>query len=456
MILHDVFGTALLIRAVEKQLLEGYKQRSFGGTVHTCIGQEVLPAYLAHVLNNDPIVFSNHRGHGHFIAHVQDYKLLFREFLGKVNAPASGIGGSQHLHADNFLSNGIQGNTSPFAVGAGFSRPAVIYLGDGTFGEGVLYEAFNLAKLTKSRILFVVEDNQISQTTPSHNVLAGDFSSKFSAFDIHCLEVDSADMDSLEKVVLSIPDEWNEHRVLGVIVRSYRLGAHSKGDDTRSMEIVDKLPDPLRIMAKALKLDYELEMSILQEKILSDWMAVVEEADQKMMQQKSRFSIDLKSIGWGKIEKDNSRINEHIRSAIDVALDKGGLFVGEDIVTCWNKGDRPYGGAFGVAYGLSDKHEKVIGTSISEAGICGFSAGHAYVSGHLSIAEIMFADFSTLIVDQMVNGVDKFLKMYGKIVPIPLVVRLPYGMGRGYGPTHSQSPFELFSVLTEVIVLRNI
>lgn len=65
----------------------------------------------------------------------------------------------------------------------------------------------------------------------------------------------------------------------------------------------------------------------------------------------------------------------------------------------------------------------------------------------LSIAEIMFADFSTLTVDQLYNGVDKYLKMFGTKLNVPLVVRLPYGMGRGYGPTHSQAPFEIFSGL---------
>ena len=45
----------------------------------------------------------------------------------------------------------------------------------------------------------------------------------------------------------------------------------------------------------------------------------------------------------------------------------------------------------------------------------------------------------------------KYLKMFGANLRIPLVIRLPYGMGRGYGPTHSQAPFEIFSGLTEVI-----
>ena len=83
----------------------------------------------------------------------------------------------------------------------------------------------------------------------------------------------------------------------------------------------------------------------------------------------------------------------------------------------------------------------------------GVAAGYSFASQRLAIAEIMFADFSSLIVDQVFNGFDKFRKMFGCDFPIPLAIRLPYGMGRGYGPTHSQTPLELFSSLSETVIL---
>lgn len=147
----------------------------------------------------------------------------------------------------------------------------------------------------------------------------------------------------------------------------------------------------------------------------------------------------------------DKRINYVIRDAISHALKMDALFIGEDIVTKWAADSSAYGGAFGVSLGLSEEFLNVVGTSISEAGLVGVAAGYAFASKKLAIAEIMFADFSTLIVDQLHNGVDKYKKMFGVDVKIPLVVRLPYGMGRGYGPTHSQAPFELFSGLTEIV-----
>ena len=446
-----IFRDALEIRALENKLLEAYAQRLFGGTVHTCIGQELLPVILASYAPDNAFIFSNHRGHGHFIAHTKDIRGLFREFLGKYNAPSGGVGGSQHLYATNFLSNGIQGNTAPFAVGVGLVRPTIIYLGDGTFGEGALYESLNLASYLKSDILFVVEDNGISQTTPSNTVNMGEIGAKFRAFNIPVTEADSAELDSLTLAMRACMDSKGGPRAL--VVKSYRLNSHSKGDDTRPPQTVSALPDPLQHLSKKLDLVFDREYGDVKTRVDEIFASVVTEEN-------SSFSQSLQFLPermlWSSFESYNPstiRVNESIRDSIGLMLDEGSLFIGEDIVTKWDVEDNPYGGAFGVALGLSEKFNNVIGTSISEAGIVGVGAGRAFGSGKLSVCEIMFGDFATLIVDQVVNGVDKFHKMFAKQLKIPLAIRIPYGMGRGYGPTHSQSPFELFAGLSEVRVV---
>ena len=447
----DFLDLGLTIRAAEITLLNGYKARHFGGTVHTCIGQEITPALLALNLNCSPFVFSNHRGHGHFIAHTGSYVSLFREFLAKNNSPSKGLGGSQHLFESNFLSNGIQGNTAPFAVGVGAIKPSVIYLGDGTFGEGVLYEAMNLSHLAHSKILFVVEDNCISQTTPSQLVLSGSIQSKFEAFNIPVLTVDSADVNDYIDLSSKLNSIWLESPILGLIVKSYRLNSHSKGDDSRSQDTISNLKDPLKILADILELDFSTLLDDKLDQVKLVWKKVLEESDQEY---KEIFRPVEKNVdtSWS-LNNSHLRINEHIRDAIDDSLNDDALFIGEDIVTKWNEQDSPYGGAFGVSLNLSEKHKNVIGSSISEAGIVGLAAGYSFASQRLAIAEIMFADFSSLIVDQVFNGFDKFRKMFGCDFPLPLAVRLPYGMGRGYGPTHSQTPIELFSSLSETILI---
>ena len=104
----------------------------------------------------------------------------------------------------------------------------------------------------------------------------------------------------------------------------------------------------------------------------------------------------------------------------------------------------PYGGAFKVPKGLSTKHPKrCFSSPISEAGIVGLATGMA-LRGLRPVVEIMFGDFSTLIVDQILNHAAKYQWMYNNKVTVPLVIRTPMGGKRGYGPTHSQSIEKLF------------
>ncbi len=106
--------------------------------------------------------------------------------------------------------------------------------------------------------------------------------------------------------------------------------------------------------------------------------------------------------------------------------------IGEDVLD-------PYGGAFKVTRGLStDYPERVITTPVSEAGIVGVGVGMA-LRGLYPVIEIMFGDFISLTVDQLINHAAKFRWMSNDRVRVPLVVRTPMGGRRGYGPTHSQS-----------------
>ena len=120
--------------------------------------------------------------------------------------------------------------------------------------------------------------------------------------------------------------------------------------------------------------------------------------------------------------------------------------VGEDI-------EDPYGGAFKVTAGLHLKFpDRVITSPISEAALIGVANGIA-LRGMRPIVEIMFGDFLTLCIDQIVNHSSKFVKMYGKTLEVPMLIRTPMGGGRGYGPTHSQSLEKLIMGIPYVKVL---
>ncbi|SVC73219.1 uncharacterized protein METZ01_LOCUS326073, partial [marine metagenome] len=108
----------ILIREFELLLLHLFSQGKLNGTTHTCLGQEYIPVSVSRFLTEADFVFSNHRGHGHYLARFDDPSGLLAEIMGREGGICHGVGGSQHLYRDRqHLSTGIQGESLPVAVG---------------------------------------------------------------------------------------------------------------------------------------------------------------------------------------------------------------------------------------------------------------------------------------------------------------------------------------------------
>jgi TPP-dependent pyruvate/acetoin dehydrogenase alpha subunit len=262
----DIYRQLSVIRCFEETVLDNFPKGVFSGTTHTYLGQEANAVGVLHHLNPGDIVFSNHRCHGHFIAYGGDLHALFAEMMGKATGVCGGRGGSQHLQWRNFYSNGVQGGIVPVATGMALAEKlqqtdaiAVCFLGDGTLGQGVVYESFNIASLWGAPILYVVEHNQIAQTTPTAQVFAGDMATRFAAFDIPVMELDTSDVLEISAVAQDLlNDIRTQGTPLGLILHTHRFGPHSKGDDTRDPQVVAHLRetrDPLRILATRLSPD---------------------------------------------------------------------------------------------------------------------------------------------------------------------------------------------------------
>ena len=460
----DLYRILCTIRRFEETVLENFPKGVFHGTTHTYLGQEANAAGILTHLRPEDIVFSNHRCHGHFIARGGDLHALFAEMMGKPAGVCAGRGGSQHLHWQNFYSNGIQGGIVPVATGMALAEKrkgsgalAVCFLGDGTLGQGVIYESFNLAALWGAPILYVLEDNRIAQTTPAALTLAGDAAARFRAFGIPVCEADTSDVLEVHALAGDLLGEIRsrgEPRAL--ILHTARFGPHSKGDDTRDPAAVARLRqarDPLRI--HRARLTPEVAAAIETEA-----SARVETAFRQALEgedvQGTGYSVQ--GTGYG-VQRTASSPNPQppnsltpnsltpdsptrnsltLLASLNAGLhrafqeDERVLILGEDLLD-------PYGGAFKVTRGLSTAYpERVLPTPISEAGFTGVAAGMA-LRGLRPVVEIMFGDFITLIADQVVNHLAKFRWMYNEQVRVPLVIRTPMGGRRGYGPTHSQS-----------------
>lgn len=136
-------------------------------------------------------------------------------------------------------------------------------------------------------------------------------------------------------------------------------------------------------------------------------------------------------------------IRDVIRDTIDaeMARDDSVIMLGEDIVGGNGApgGPEAIGGIWGTSGGLWAKYgaDRVIDTPISESAIIGAAAG-ASLTGKRAIAEIMFADFIGVCMDQIWNQVAKFRYMFGGKSKCPITIRMPYGAGYNAAPQHSQ------------------
>ena len=254
---YDLFKTMLLIRRFEERLLDEFSAGKLVGTTHTYIGQEADAAGIFSVVDPEDVIFSSHRCHGHFLAYGGEAYRLAAELMGKATGLVGGRGGSQHIQWRNFYSNGIQGGIVPVATGMALAEKVqqtgkivLVFIGDGTLGEGILYESLNIAALWSLPILFVLENNGYAQTTPVEKGVAGSMAGRFSTFGIPVWECRSSDvLEIIPNAQEAVGHVRNEIGPGCLILQTHRFSAHSKGDDLRTQEELSRIRafDPLKI-----------------------------------------------------------------------------------------------------------------------------------------------------------------------------------------------------------------
>ena len=187
----ELLKKAVLIRRFEERLLSLFSEGKLNGTLHTCIGQEWSGIAVCEALLPRDTIFSNHRGHGHYLSRTGDVSGLLAEVMGRATGVSGGVGGTQHLFGEGFYSSGVQGGLTPVAVGSGLAHKlqgraniSVAFIGDGTLGQGVFYESLNIASKWEAPVVFVVENNGYAQSTPSSQTIAGSVEGRAAAFDI--------------------------------------------------------------------------------------------------------------------------------------------------------------------------------------------------------------------------------------------------------------------------------
>ncbi len=458
----SLYAYGHLIRSTERLILEQFSKGLVSGTTHTCLGQELCQMAVVRSLTHPrDVVLSTHRNHGHFLTYSGEFAGLVAEIMGRRDGVCGGHGGSQHLAFRHFHSNGVQGGMAGIGVGMGFGRKrdgdgsmVVVIVGDGTLGQGLLYESLNLAAIWALPVLFVIENNGIAQTTYTADTVGGDIAARGEAFGLATWRLSDEQADFFQQVEHITQTVRDGGQPGFLVLDTMRMGPHSKGDDLRGEAEMDAIyrRDPLARLGERLAEDVRVSIERRNDAFM---IQVAERATASPEAEFAEVPLHIfkrpptpphvKPVDYAPSSGANVRrsLNGALRRLLEGSDDV--VLLGEDL-------HDPYGGAFKVTEGLStDFPGRVISTPISEAGITGAAIGLA-MAGYRPITEIMFADFLTLCTDQIYNHAVKFPGVFDH-VEIPLVMRTPCGGRRGYGPTHSQSPENLFTAIPGLTVV---
>jgi acetoin:2,6-dichlorophenolindophenol oxidoreductase subunit alpha len=240
--LRDLLREMQLIRRFEEKVEERFRAGELPGFLHVAIGQEAVAAGVCAALDEDDVIASTHRAHGHTLARGTPPNALMAELYGKVEGCSHGYGGSMHLYdieRGNLGANAVVGGGLPAITGAALAfkfrnqpRVALAFFGDGATNIGTFHESLNLAQLWQVPAVFVLENNHWAESTPAwqHSPIT-DFTQRAVAFGMQSLKVDGQDLEA----VYMAASEAIDHARRGdgpvlLVADTYRLVGHYVGD----------------------------------------------------------------------------------------------------------------------------------------------------------------------------------------------------------------------------------
>ena len=372
------------------------------------------------------------------------------------------------------------------------------FFGDGSTNCGSFHESMNLASVLKLPLVAIIENNLYGMSVPfSGSEVEGTLrasniehiAQRAAAYDVPAMIADGQDAAAMFLAVrAAVKTARTKNQMTIIEAKTYRWYGHSRSDPrayrTKAEEKAWHDRDPITVLRKKLldeKLCPEKQLDQIKDKAFetietatkfgvdSPWPDVADltkdvyielsydndviEADkinsrkaaeatqafdaamaastartkkEKIQlcrgQIKSQFGMDVMTIGQAVVAAQDEELTR----------DKNVIIMGEDVGL--------YGGAYQATAGLSKKHgtDRVIDTAISEAAIAGSAVGAA-LRGLRPIAEIMYVDFVSIAMDQLVHVGAYNRYMFGGKAKVPMVLRTEGGVGRCIAAHHSES-----------------
>ena len=448
----------LVIRAFEEEVTRQFRGGNFPRHAHTYQGQEAVAVGVCQALEPDDFITSTHRGHGHLIAKGADLRRSMAEFAGKATGYCKGKGGEMHvidLKIGMLGAVSVVGGGIPLAVGSGLasqvgrdSRVTVCFFGDGAANQGTFHEGLNLAAAWKLPVVFVCENNGYAMTVKSSNVTSvKDLAVRAGSYGMPGFTVDGNDFAAVHEAAKRAVGEARDGKGPSLIVcNTFRYEPHATVfppalHPAPAAEVKEwKQRDPIdRLRREQTKVLTEEEDEAIRARVRVRVEDALRFALDSEWPDPSEATTEVYSPAYvpprpeppaGNREITYTQaLNEALRE--EMTTDDRSIVIGEDVEIL--------GGLFGVTRGLARRFkDRVRDTPISENSFTGVGIGAA-VRGYRVVVELMYVDFTTLAMDQIVNLGAKLHYMTGGQVKVPVVIRTATGAGGSGSATHSQS-----------------
>nr|CEL70612.1 TPA: pyruvate dehydrogenase, putative [Neospora caninum Liverpool] len=266
-------------RMVEDACARLYYMGKTAGFVHLYTGQEAVSSGVIKLLRPDDAVVSTYRDHVHATSKGVPVREVMAELFGKATGCSKGRGGSMHMFSkEHNMIGGFAfiGEQIPVALGYAFSaayrrfamgdksdpkadQVAVCFLGDGTTNMGQLYEALNIAALSKLPIIFVVENNNwaIGMAAQRSTAIPAVWQ-RAESFGVAGVEVDGMDVLAVRGAARRAIDRARRGEGPTLIeALTYRFRGHSVADPDEMRAVKQKeawvVRDPIKSFEEELK-----------------------------------------------------------------------------------------------------------------------------------------------------------------------------------------------------------
>jgi pyruvate dehydrogenase E1 component alpha subunit len=241
----SAYHEMLLIRRFEEKAGQMYGMGLIGGFCHLYIGQEAVVVGMQMATREGDQVITGYRDHGHMLACGMDPKGVMAELTGRRGGLSKGKGGSMHMFSKEkhfYGGHGIVGAQVSLGTGLAFAdwyrnngNVSLTYFGDGAANQGQVYESFNMAKLWKLPVVYVIENNKYGMGTSVNRASATtDLSHRGASFDIPGEQVDGMDVRAVKAAGDKVVKWCREGKGPYILeMLTYRYRGHSMSDPAK-------------------------------------------------------------------------------------------------------------------------------------------------------------------------------------------------------------------------------